>query len=191
MPFARRTILNWVFFFFLMIRRPPRSTLFPYTTLFRSAATHPAMLIRGVGQVPARPKPGMVGCLGRFSSKPSFRKGNAHGRPHWRDHHLPCRHPGALSRQHAADRRPRKTDRPRDRDHPRRNLAAEISRGLLGPAAPHRRRKPPRRRSHCSAACRLPPDGDNASSHGAFHASLIEASWAASEPERTRPSAAG
>src|SRR5258707_236224 len=26
--------------FFLMIRRPPRSTLFPYTTLFRSAATN-------------------------------------------------------------------------------------------------------------------------------------------------------
>src|SRR5256885_13091452 len=26
-------------FFFLMIRRPPRSTLFPYTTLFRSEAT--------------------------------------------------------------------------------------------------------------------------------------------------------
>src|ERR1039458_10797574 len=28
--------LHSVFFFFLMIRRPPRSTLFPYTTLFRS-----------------------------------------------------------------------------------------------------------------------------------------------------------
>src|SRR2546421_11530929 len=28
---------HWcLFFFFLMIRRPPRSTLFPYTTLFRS-----------------------------------------------------------------------------------------------------------------------------------------------------------
>src|ERR1017187_10803705 len=26
----------YCFFFFLMIRRPPRSTLFPYTTLFRS-----------------------------------------------------------------------------------------------------------------------------------------------------------
>src|SRR3989442_7727746 len=26
------------YFFFLMIRRPPRSTLFPYTTLFRSAS---------------------------------------------------------------------------------------------------------------------------------------------------------
>src|SRR5689334_24854878 len=28
-------------FFFLMIRRPPRSTLFPYTTLFRSAERMP------------------------------------------------------------------------------------------------------------------------------------------------------
>src|ERR1041385_9288530 len=28
------------FFFFLMIRRPPRSTLFPYTTLFRSNVQH-------------------------------------------------------------------------------------------------------------------------------------------------------
>ena len=28
--------LSVVVFFFLMIRRPPRSTLFPYTTLFRS-----------------------------------------------------------------------------------------------------------------------------------------------------------
>ena len=28
--------LSLLFFFFLMIRRPPRSTLFPYTTLFRS-----------------------------------------------------------------------------------------------------------------------------------------------------------
>src|SRR5256884_4096214 len=28
--------ITFIFFFFLMIRRPPRSTLFPYTTLFRS-----------------------------------------------------------------------------------------------------------------------------------------------------------
>src|SRR2546427_8152174 len=28
--------MTTLFFFFLMIRRPPRSTLFPYTTLFRS-----------------------------------------------------------------------------------------------------------------------------------------------------------
>src|SRR4051794_41399406 len=30
---------SFPFFFFLMIRRPPRSTLFPYTTLFRSNQT--------------------------------------------------------------------------------------------------------------------------------------------------------
>src|SRR2546426_8724959 len=29
-------VIPLIFFFFLMIRRPPRSTLFPYTTLFRS-----------------------------------------------------------------------------------------------------------------------------------------------------------
>src|SRR2546427_10088436 len=31
-----RPVLRFFLFFFLMIRRPPRSTLFPYTTLFRS-----------------------------------------------------------------------------------------------------------------------------------------------------------
>src|SRR6266403_4751264 len=31
-------LVFYVYFFFLMIRRPPRSTLFPYTTLFRSGA---------------------------------------------------------------------------------------------------------------------------------------------------------
>src|SRR3712207_8145795 len=30
------TLYMMIIFFFLMIRRPPRSTLFPYTTLFRS-----------------------------------------------------------------------------------------------------------------------------------------------------------
>src|SRR3712207_7537553 len=30
-----------MYFFFLMIRRPPRSTLFPYTTLFRSIGPEP------------------------------------------------------------------------------------------------------------------------------------------------------
>src|SRR5258707_8202541 len=34
-----------MFFFFLMIRRPPRSTLFPYTTLFRSRRDDQAKFI--------------------------------------------------------------------------------------------------------------------------------------------------
>src|SRR3712207_7125863 len=33
------------FFFFLMIRRPPRSTLFPYTTLFRSSTLSPLLTL--------------------------------------------------------------------------------------------------------------------------------------------------
>src|SRR3712207_7905867 len=36
--------------FFLMIRRPPRSTLFPYTTLFRSDVVEPPVLVPGVVQ---------------------------------------------------------------------------------------------------------------------------------------------
>src|SRR2546426_8908285 len=38
-----------VVFFFLMIRRPPRSTLFPYTTLFRSAAPISRSALQGIG----------------------------------------------------------------------------------------------------------------------------------------------
>src|SRR5688572_283317 len=34
--FLTASMLYMLYFFFLMIRRPPRSTLFPYTTLFRS-----------------------------------------------------------------------------------------------------------------------------------------------------------
>src|SRR6266481_1763851 len=41
------------FFFFLMIRRPPRSTLFPYTTLFRSRMDELLSDERGL-QLPAR-----------------------------------------------------------------------------------------------------------------------------------------
>src|SRR6478752_9125798 len=42
-------------FFFLMIRRPPRSTLFPYTTLCRSAA--PRGRSRRCWSAPTRPRP--------------------------------------------------------------------------------------------------------------------------------------
>src|SRR5258708_38485951 len=37
-----RTVTRFFSFFFLMIRRPPRSTLFPYTTLFRSLGKPPS-----------------------------------------------------------------------------------------------------------------------------------------------------
>src|SRR3712207_9348670 len=57
-------------FFFLMIRRPPRSTLFPYTTLFRSCATWSGA--RSMGTVNVRlakqqgvtPNEKIMGCCG-------------------------------------------------------------------------------------------------------------------------------
>src|SRR6266705_3833176 len=49
----------FLFFFFLMIRRPPRSTLFPYTTLFRSGTATPA----------ARPAPRRPACSRRVPTR--------------------------------------------------------------------------------------------------------------------------
>src|SRR2546430_17561010 len=42
-------IANSHFFFFLMIRRPPRSTLFPYTTLFRSNKNETILYVANTG----------------------------------------------------------------------------------------------------------------------------------------------
>src|SRR5689334_24840244 len=56
----------FMYFFFLMIRRPPRSTLFPYTTLFRSGnvGAGPARAVRGpVGDRSVPCDPGrMISC---------------------------------------------------------------------------------------------------------------------------------
>src|SRR5690348_18070453 len=63
------------FFFFLMLRRPPRSTLFPYTTLFRSAAD-PSRAegagSRGAGPGRPRGEAGLRG--GRAGPAPRDRK---------------------------------------------------------------------------------------------------------------------
>src|SRR2546425_11111659 len=61
-------LLCVLLFFFLMIRRPPRSTLFPYTTLFRSREPdscgqrgRPAPPGRPAGAVAPRQRPGDPG----------------------------------------------------------------------------------------------------------------------------------
>src|SRR5215216_7586223 len=79
--------LSCVCFFFLMIRRPPRSTLFPYTTLFRSRPPgrgHPRR---------AGPRPGASGTW------PPRRRSHSRRRPRSEEHtselqspdHLVCR----------------------------------------------------------------------------------------------------
>src|SRR5260221_2900092 len=60
--FTRLTILTILCFFFLMIRRPPRSTLFPYTTLFRSPVNpHALGFFGGTSENDESP----LGCLRR------------------------------------------------------------------------------------------------------------------------------
>src|SRR2546426_9821653 len=61
------------FFFFLMIRRPPRSTLFPYTTLFRSTRTL-ARAPRGSDRPGAPAEPAPPGRRCPRGSKPRDRK---------------------------------------------------------------------------------------------------------------------
>src|SRR5688572_33347090 len=50
-----RFYFSFFCFFFLMIRRPPRSTLFPYTTLFRSRSRTRRAPARECRRAPARP----------------------------------------------------------------------------------------------------------------------------------------
>src|SRR3712207_6972144 len=84
-----------MFFFFLMIRRPPRSTLFPYTTLFRSrlhrpslasrdpAVSHPARALPLTARPPNRPplrlpRRSQAACLRRPRDRKSTRLNSSH-----------------------------------------------------------------------------------------------------------------
>src|SRR3712207_7058080 len=74
-----------LFFFFLMIRRPPRSTLFPYTTLFRSreaqGATHHHKPLPELRLPPARradPKGEARRDSGRRGDRKSTRLNSSH-----------------------------------------------------------------------------------------------------------------
>src|SRR2546430_9977017 len=58
----QRVHYDFLFFFFLMIRRPPRSTLFPYTTLFRSEDD--ARTPHEARPLEAAQDPQLVGALG-------------------------------------------------------------------------------------------------------------------------------
>src|SRR2546426_5903401 len=67
-----------LFFFFLMIRRPPRSTLFPYTTLFRSS--HQLIRFARIHAQPHRQLDGFVKlCEGNlFQDRKSTRLNSSH-----------------------------------------------------------------------------------------------------------------
>src|SRR5437764_8126750 len=64
-----------VIFFFLMIRRPPRSTLFPYTTLFRSPLPSTA---RSRCTTRQRPTAGLPASSSRAPDRKSTRLNSSH-----------------------------------------------------------------------------------------------------------------
>src|SRR3712207_8628208 len=71
-----------------MIRRPPRSTLFPYTTLFRSERAHPVQLLLELGLRREVPRHGVLPVSGRRAT--------------------PCKHPrfyggGDRSEEHTSE----------------------------------------------------------------------------------------
>src|SRR3712207_9148644 len=63
-------------FFFLMIRRPPRSTLFPYTTLFRSLRRHDDPLARGGHALDGRLSLRLAQYRGRHDGEPRYHRGH-------------------------------------------------------------------------------------------------------------------
>src|SRR5256885_8425123 len=81
-------------FFFLMIRRPPRSTLFPYTTLFRSprGAQRPHRRAEALGAAPGlgRDSPLLAGVHARpqAAALHAFRDSRADSRGRRPGHHV-------------------------------------------------------------------------------------------------------
>src|SRR2546429_5697422 len=84
-----------LFFFFLMIRRPPRSTLFPYTTLFRSLRLPRAQRCRSASDRPgitADQLRHQAGAAGDFpQSRFLFRRSEEHTSELQSRLHLVCR----------------------------------------------------------------------------------------------------
>src|SRR5689334_25273993 len=87
-------------FFFLMIRRPPRSTLFPYTTLFRSGIDVRVAAATGLGDLVVTPGGSSEGFFGwsaprsRNASRPenpSLLRSEEHTSELQSQFHLVCR----------------------------------------------------------------------------------------------------
>src|ERR1039457_7343467 len=94
------------FFFFLMIRRPPRSTLFPYTTLFRSDLSF------------TRPDNGV---------RTHARLGVDRSEEHTSELQSPCN----LVCRLLLEKKKKTTQRKKDRHDKKENLHAHVARGSL------------------------------------------------------------
>src|SRR5258708_30758119 len=78
-------------FFFLMIRRPPRSTLFPYTTLFRSTSSSRPTARRESADRSSISCARRTGCRGSCGSRPGGSRSEEHTSELQSPDHLVCR----------------------------------------------------------------------------------------------------
>src|SRR2546427_12090531 len=72
------SVCHILLFFFLMIRRPPRSTLFPYTTLFRSFIEGAESVFKTVGRDLTLDLEGSLTPDGRLIDRKSTRLNSSH-----------------------------------------------------------------------------------------------------------------
>src|SRR3712207_7778544 len=75
--FAQPETIIRSFFFFLMIRRPPRSTLFPYTTLFRSQVEEEIVVLERRQPEPHAEPEGEQGSRSRDQQGPAAHGGRS------------------------------------------------------------------------------------------------------------------
>src|SRR3989442_13556544 len=87
------------FFFFLMIRRPPRSTLFPYTTLFRSQGAQARLRRRTIPLLGERARAGDGGDRRLREDHPGQEVRRDPGGTHRREPRLGADHELAVARE--------------------------------------------------------------------------------------------
>src|SRR5687768_18157294 len=100
-----------IHFFFLMIRRPPSSTLFPYTTLFRSELTHEkvAFILRLRGPAGIRHRACLIEILLDLGKPSTICRSEEHTSELQSRLHLVCRLLLEKKKKHSANLRKQQT----------------------------------------------------------------------------------
>src|SRR5947208_16684326 len=89
--FMRSHSLLFYLFFFLMIRRPPRSTLFPYTTLFRSEAAIVRDFVQNLNDIACSRRDEYLAARRKHGFNSDFERSEEHTSELQSPDHLVCR----------------------------------------------------------------------------------------------------
>src|SRR6266536_6638639 len=144
------SVVFFCFFFFLMIRRPPRSTLFPYTTLFRPRPRFDSKLPGGGPAGGPRPGDRLEATPGLGRAVPAVEARRELVLPAAEPGALPARRAGHAGRAEGVQppggrRRPAAAPREAVRVRPRAARRREVARLRPDPRTPRAARLPLRR----------------------------------------------